>query len=149
MNNLFQPAAVEEVISRIGQLQPSSQRLWGKMDVAQMLAHCSSAMEMASGKFAAKRTMLGRIVGPRVRHLLMEDKPFSRNNPTSKELKVADQREFDREQERLVRCIREFHQGGESKCTTHAHPFFGALTPLQWSTGMYKHLDHHLNQFGV
>ena len=149
MNNLYQPVAVEEVILRIDQLQPLSQRLWGKMDVAQMLAHCSAALEMASGKFVAKRVLLGRIIGPRVRHVLIEDKPFSRNSPSSKELKVADQREFAREKERLVRCVRQFHQGGESGCTTHPHPFFGPITPLEWSTGMYKHLDHHLKQFGV
>ena len=149
MNNLYQPVAVEEVILRINQLQPLSQRLWGKMDVAQMLAHCSAALEMASGKFVAKRVLIGRIIGPRVRHVLVEDKPFSRNSPSSLELKVADQREFAREKERLVRCVRQFHQGGESGCTTHPHPFFGPITPLEWSTGMYKHLDHHLKQFGV
>ena len=149
MNNLYQPAAVQQVIARIDQLQPSSPRLWGKMDAAQMMAHCSTALEMASGKFVAKRTLLGRVLGPRFRHLLIDDRPFSRNNPTAKELKVADAREFAREQERLVRCVREFHQGGESGCTTHPHPFFGSLTALEWSTGMYKHLDHHLKQFGV
>ena len=149
MNNLFQPTAVDTLISRIDQLQPTSQRQWGKMDVAQMMAHCSVALEMASGKFAAKRTLLGRIVGPRVRHVLVEDKPFTRNAPSSKELKVVDQREFAREQERLKQCVREFHEGGESGCTTHPHPFFGPITPLEWSTGMYKHVDHHLQQFGV
>ena len=149
MNNLYQPVAVEEVILRIDQLQPLSQRLWGKMDVAQMLAHCSAALEMASGKFVAKRVLLGRIIGPRVRHVLVEDKPFSHNSPSAKELKVADQREFAGEKERLVRCVREFHEGGESGCTTHPHPFFGPITPLEWSTGMCKHLDHHLKQFGV
>lgn len=149
MNNLYQSASVEEVIARIDQLQPASQRQWGKMDVAQMLAHCSAALEMASGKFVAKRSLLGRIVGPRVRHILVEDKPFSHNSPSSKELKVVDQREFAREKDRLVRCIQEFHQGGESRCTTNPHPFFGPITPLEWSTGMYKHIDHHLKQFGV
>ena len=48
-----------------------------------------------------------------------------------------------------VAQMREFHQGGEAKCTRHPHPFFGALTPAEWSRGMYKHLDHHLRQFGV
>jgi Protein of unknown function (DUF1569) len=149
MNNLYQPAAVQEVIARIDQLQPSLPRLWGKMDAAQMMAHCSAALEMASGKFVARRTFLGRILGPRFRHLLTEDKPFARNNPTSNELRVVDNREFAREKERLVQCVREFYYGGEAGCTTHPHPFFGAITPLEWSTGMYKHLDHHLKQFGV
>ena len=118
------------------------------MDVAQMMAHCSAALEMASGKLVAKRTLLGWIVGPRVRHVLTDDSPFPRNSPTAKELKVRIC-DFTREHERLKQCVRQFHHGGESQCTRHPHPFFGKITPLEWSTGMYKHLDHHLKQFGV
>ncbi len=148
MKNLFEPDAMQEVVTRIQQLSPSSQRQWGKMDVAQMMAHCSAALEMASGKLIAKRTLLGRIVGPRLRHLLTDDTPFPRNSPTAKELKVGPC-DFTPERERLQQCVRRFHEGGESQCTKHPHPFFGEITPLQWSTGMYKHLDHHLKQFGV
>ena len=148
MRNLFQPEAVQEVIDRIEELEPTSQRQWGKMDVAQMLAHCSAALEMASGKFVAKRTLLGRIVGPRVRHVLTADTPFPRNSPSVKELKVG-ACDFTQEHKRLKQCVRQFHEGGESQCTRHPHPFFGKITPLEWSTGMYKQLDHHLKQFGV
>ena len=149
MKNLFEPGAKDEVLSRIERLQPSSQRHWGKMDVSQMLAHCSAALEMASGKIVPKRVLIGRLIGPLFRHLLTDDKPFSRNNPTSKELKIADPRDFARERERLSQCIQQFHKGGVSGCTRHPHPFFGPLTPMEWGTGMYKHLDHHLKQFGV
>jgi Protein of unknown function (DUF1569) len=119
------------------------------MDVAQMMAHCSAALDMASGKIVVKRTLIGRVIGPRFRHLMTNDKPFGHGAPTAKELKIVDLRAFAKEQERLKQCVREFHQNGESKCTTHPHPFFGPLTPLEWSTGMYKHVDHHLQQFGV
>ena len=44
-------------MTRIEQLKPSAQRQWGQMDIAQMMAHCSAALEMASGKFVAKRTL--------------------------------------------------------------------------------------------
>jgi hypothetical protein len=118
------------------------------MDVAQMMAHCSATLEMASGKFVAKRTLLGRIVGPRVRHVLSDDSPFPRDRPTAKELKVG-VCDFTQEHKRLKERVRQFHEGGESQCTSHPHPFFGKITPLEWSTGMYKHLDHHLKQFGV
>jgi len=148
MKNLFQADAVEGIMARIDQLNPSSRPHWGKMDVAQMLAHCSTTMDMASGKFVAKRMLLGRIVGPRVRHILTDDSPMRRNSPTVKELKVSAS-DFGREHERLKQCVRDFHEGGESRCTTHPHPFFGDITPIEWSTGMYKHLDHHLTQFGV
>jgi Protein of unknown function (DUF1569) len=148
MKNLFEPSAVREVMSRIEQLNPSSRRQWGKMNVAQMMAHCSAALEMASGKLVAKRTLIGRIVGPRMRHLLTNDSPFPRNAPTAKELKVGCC-DFTQERERLKQCVNQFHEGGESQCTRNPHPFFGRITPLEWSTGMYKHLDHHLKQFGV
>jgi len=148
MKSLFEPGAVQEVMTRIEQLKPSSERQWGKMDVAQMMAHCSAALEMASGKLVAKRTLLGRIVGPRLRHVLTDDSPFPRSAPTAKELKVGTC-DFMKERERLKECVRQFKEGGEAQCTRHPHPFFGKITSLEWSTGMYKHLDHHLRQFGV
>lgn len=148
MKNLFEPAAAQEVIARIERLTPDATRQWGKMDAAQMLSHCSAAMEMASGKFVARRTLIGRIIGPRLRHLLSDESPFPRNSPTAKELKVG-ACDFAQQRERLKQCVRHFHEGGEAQCTKHPHPFFGPLTPLEWSTGMYKHLDHHLRQFGV
>jgi hypothetical protein len=118
------------------------------MDILQMMAHCAAAMDMASGKLVAKRTLIGRIIGPRMRHVLTDDSPFPRNSPTAKELKVA-AHDFSHGQQRLKQSVREFHEGGETQCTRYPHPFFGNITPLEWSTGMYKHLDHHLKQFGV
>src|SRR5271157_6601156 len=67
MQNLFQEAAVEEVISRLDTLQPTSQRQWGKMDVAQMMAHCNAAMDMASGRLNIPRIFIGRVIGPFVK----------------------------------------------------------------------------------
>jgi len=147
MKNLFQADAVDEVMSRIDKLQPATQRQWGKMDVAQMMAHCSAALDMASGRLVRPRVLIGRLIGPMVRSIYSNDKPFSRSSPTDKSLVISDQREFSREQEQLKLRVQQFHQGGEAQCTRHPHPFFGSLTPHEWSTGMYKHLDHHLRQF--
>jgi len=149
MKNLFQPDAVGEVISRIDKLQPAAQRQWGKMDVAQMMAHCSAALDLASGRLVRPRVLLGRLIGPFVRPIYSNEKPLPRNSPTDEKLVFSDARDFHREQEQLKVRIRQFHQGGEAQCTKHPHPFFGALTPHEWGTGMYKHLDHHLRQFGV
>ncbi len=148
MRNLFETEAVDEVVSRIDALQPSAQRQWGKMDVSQMMAHCSTALDMASGRIQLPRLLIGRLIGRFIKPIFWNEKPFSRNNPTDPKLVVSDQRDFLREQERLKANVRQFHNGGESGCTKHPHPFFGDLTPPQWSRGMYKHLDHHLRQFG-
>ena len=53
MKNLFEAATAEEVKERMAQLRPDSERLWGKMNPAQALAHCSAAMEMAMGKISS------------------------------------------------------------------------------------------------
>ena len=149
MKTLFEKESADEVLARIDSLQPATQRQWGKMDVAQMMAHCSAALDMASGKLVLPRLLIGRILGRLVRPIYSNEKPFSKSSPTDPKLVVGDPRDFQREREQLKLKVREFQQGGEEKCTRHPHPFFGSLTPYEWGRGMYKHLDHHLRQFGA
>jgi hypothetical protein len=93
---------------------------------------------------------LGRIFGPMVKSkVLGDEKPMGRNAPTAKSLVVADERDFETERKRLCMLIDRFAEAGPTGCTTHPHTFFGHLTPEEWATLMYKHLDHHLRQFGV
>jgi hypothetical protein len=149
MKNLFEKDTLDEIEERIDKLQPAAERQWGKMDAAQMMAHCSATMDMASGRLDLPRVFIGRVIGPLVKPIFTNEKPFSRNNPTDKKLVVADARDFQRERETLKTKIRQFHEDGEAQCTRHPHPFFGSLTPQQWARGMYKHLDHHLRQFSA
>jgi len=69
MKNLFERETVDEVIARVDSLQPSCPRQWGKMDVAQMMAHCSVAMDMASGRLNPPRRFIGRLVAPFVKRM--------------------------------------------------------------------------------
>src|SRR5271165_5207184 len=88
MKNLFEQDTVDEVISRIDNLQPAAVRQWGKMDVAQMMAHCSSTMDMASGSLNPPRIFIGRLIGPFFKSILTNEKPFGKNTPTDKQLVV-------------------------------------------------------------
>src|SRR3954451_20076520 len=117
MKNLFQLQTVNEVFSRIDNLQPASQREWGKMDVAQMMAHCSITMDIASGRLNLPRVFIGRLIAPFFKPIFTNEKPFAKNGPTGKELVVADQRDFAREREQLKVKVRQFHEGGEAGCT--------------------------------
>jgi hypothetical protein len=149
MRNLFEPEAADEVLLRIDKLQPASQRQWGKMNVAQMMAHCSATLDMASGRLNPPRMLVGRLIGPLFKSVFTNEKPFSKNGPTNKKLVISDERDFRHEQEQLRLKVRQFHEGGEAQCTRHPHPFFGSLVPQEWSRLMYKHMDHHLRQFGA
>jgi hypothetical protein len=150
MKNLFEAARVEEVKRRMAQLRPDSERLWGKMNAAQALAHCSVAVEWAVGDRIPPRMFLGRIMGRIVKPMVVgNDEPMRRNSPTAKDLVVQGERDLVTERERLRGLIDRFAAAGPKGCTTHPHSFFGRLTPEEWATLMYKHLDHHLRQFGV
>ncbi len=153
MKDLFDPILVEETKQRILQLRPESERQWGSMAVAQTLAHCTSGVEMAMGVIRAKRapfpaSLLGRLIKPLV---FRDDKPMRRNSPSSPELFSVDltQCEFQRERSRLIAAIETFAGQGAACCASYPHPFFGPLKPEQWAILMYKHVDHHLRQFGV
>lgn len=151
MKNLFDAAVVKQVKARLGQLEPQSEALWGKMTAAQMAAHCSVSMQWAVGevepeKVALPLRVMGRLVKPMV---LRNDDPMRKNSPTVKSLIVADERDLDKERNHLSGLIDRFATGGAAGCTTNPHSFFGRLTPEEWAILMYKHVDHHLRQFGM
>ena len=148
MKNLFESATVEEVKERMAQLRPESERLWGKMNPAQALAHCSAAMEMALGEKVPPRILIGRLLGRLAKKsMIVNEKPMPRNSATDKSLVVKDERDFAVERQRLREFIDRFAAGGPGVCTKHPHFFFGPLTPVEWAALMYQHLDHHLRQF--
>ncbi len=150
MKNIFDTAAMDEVKTRLLRLRPESEQQWGTMTPAQTLAHCSAALEWAVGDRFPPRMLLGRIMGQLVKPMLLRnDEPMRRNAPTAKSLVVADERDLETERERLCGLIDRFAKAGPAGCTTNPHSFFGRLTPEEWAILMYKHLDHHLRQFGV
>ena len=120
------------------------------MSPAQALAHCSEAMYWAIGDVRPPRMFVGRIVGGLIKSkVLAEGEPMRRNSPTAKTLVIAGDRDLATEQTRLCGLIDRFVAAGPGGCTTHPHSFFGPLTPDEWAALMYKHLDHHLRQFGA
>ncbi len=150
VKNLFEAAMVEEINERMAQLRPDSERLWGKMNPAQTLAHCSVAMGMAMGEVRPPRILLGRLLGPLAKKsVIVNGTPMRRNSMTEKSCLVTDDRDFLLERQRLRESIDRFATGGPGVCTKHAHFFFGPLTPVEWAVLMYQHLDHHLRQFQV
>jgi Protein of unknown function (DUF1569) len=150
MKNLYEPVTVDELKNRMARLGPASERQWGKMNAPQALAHCSAAMEWAVGLSSPPRMFLGRIVGRFVKPLVLRDEqPMRRNSPTVKSLVMQDERDLGTERERLGGLIERFAAAGPKGCTTHPHSFFGRLTPDEWAILSYKHVDHHLRQFGV
>ena len=146
MDNLYDPTVLRSILDRITTLTASSARQWGKMDQAQMLAHCQAPLEIAVGKRHHKRGLVGFLFGGMARRKLLKPEPFGRNMPTAPFFKVTDARQLEPERERLLALVQEFHDRGPEGVAPE-HPFFGKLTPAEWSALQWKHLDHHLRQF--
>lgn len=150
MRSLFDAGTAETVKARVARLRPDSQRHWGTMTVAQAVEHLSRGLELATGERKPPRKLAGRIFGPIIKPLALgNDAPMRKNTPTVDEMQVSDERDLERERARLLALIDRFVAAGPAGCTDHPHAFFGRLTPDEWSILMYKHLDHHLRQFGV
>jgi hypothetical protein len=149
MKSLFDKESYEEVVQRMNALTPQSQHLWGKMEVAQMLAHCKEAFRVPLSDHKYPRIFMGVLMGWMMKSKLYNESPWGKNLPTAPNFLIKDERNFDTEKKELTEMITAFHTAGPGNVGKFPHPFFGSFTSDQWGKSMYKHLDHHLRQFGV
>jgi hypothetical protein len=150
MDSLFKQSDSQKIIDRINSLSNTSQSQWGKMNVSQMLAHCQVPLKVAFGEHKLKRGLISFLFGKMIKKKLIKDeKPFDRNLPTDKTFVVVDQREFEEEKKKLIELVKRFSHAGPSGVSNDPHPFFGNMTAKEWDIIQWKHLDHHLKQFGA
>lgn len=148
--SLFDQTTADEFIARINQLKPISRAEWGKMNVAQMLAHCQTPIRMANGSLVTKPNKIIRFLfGKSAKKQLLNDPVFKKNLPTFSEARIANERDFHKEKELLVELIHNFQKKGPEGVTKDPHVFFGEMSIRDWDILQVKHLDHHLTQFGV
>ncbi|MEQ1676824.1 MAG: DUF1569 domain-containing protein [Chitinophagaceae bacterium] len=147
IKNLFDASVKQEIISRINTLTPESQRQWGKMEVAQMLAHLQVPMGVALGTHTVKGNWFMKLILPLFKKNLYDEKPWKQGLPTDKTFVMTGQtKNFDTEKVKLLDMINSFT---EANMINEKHPVFGKLTKEQWSKASWKHIDHHLKQFGA
>ena len=146
-DSLFEPPGLAAMLARLDALRPDSVRGWGKMHVAQMLAHCQQPLRVALGELKLKRSLIGLLFGRMAKRQLL-GKPWKTGMPTAPEFRITDAREFAKEKAALRAIVERFGSGGPGALTKQAHPFFGPLTVDEWQRLQWLHLDHHLRQFG-
>ncbi|MEZ4803809.1 MAG: DUF1569 domain-containing protein [Gelidibacter sp.] len=150
MKSLFDSDTHQEVLKRLAQLDEHREPLWGKMNVAEMLNHSQFPLKVANGRMTLTETPnpFMKVVFKLYKSQLYNDKPWKQNLPTVKDFKVTEHSTFEEEKEKLIECINEF-QKKDLNLHWPEHPFFGKFSTDQWGKMQYKHLDHHLRQFGV
>lgn len=149
MKNIFDRETKEQIINRIDSLRLESKQNWGEMTITQMLAHLTRSIKIANGETILQRPLIGKILGPLLKPLYYNDRPYPKNLPLGKITIIPEPDQFEYEKNRLKSIVLSFSEGGESQASKHPHPLFGVLTPEQWGKAVYKHLDHHLTQFSA
>lgn len=147
---IFDKAVADELIARINSLSPQTQSLWGKMNVAQMLAHCNVTYEMAfENKHPKPNFFMRWILKAFVKKMVVSETPYKKNIQTAPAFIIADERDFDVEKRRLVQYLQKTVELGAAHFDGRESLSFGKLSKEEWNNMFYKHLDHHLKQFGA
>ena len=150
MKNIFHPQITHELIDRINELTAETTPRWGIMRVDQMLAHCSVAYEMAyTDKYPKPNAFMRFILKAFVKNSVVGENPYPRNGRTAPAFIIEERRDFETEKVLLIGYLEKTRDLGISYFEGKESLSFGALTAEEWNTLFYKHLDHHLTQFGV
>jgi hypothetical protein len=150
MKNIFDLQVTNEIINRINNLSPTTEHLWGKMTVSQMLAHCSVTYEFVFENIHPKPNPVMKIILKLfVKNSVVNETPYKKNLPTALAFLIKDDKNFENEKMRLINYIKRSQELGESYFAGKESLSFGKLTINEWNNMFYKHLDHHLSQFGV
>ena len=149
METLFQLTAAGEILNRLEKLQPDAKPLWGKMNVSQMLAHCQVPLQASLGEKQLKRTFMGLLFGKIGKKQVLKPEPFKKNLPTDPRFVIKNTPDFTTEKQQLSSLIQKFSITNSEEVAARPHPFFGKMTSDEWGWLQWKHLDHHLRQFGA
>jgi len=149
MPSIFNTSDNQDLISRIDKLAPNTAATWGKMNAAQMLSHCQAPMDVAFGDLKLKSNFLLLLVGRIYKKKILAAPGFKKNSPTAPDFLRNGECDFEKSKSELIQKINRFSEQGEKVIKMHKHPFFGNMTSEEWDILQWKHLDHHLKQFGV
>jgi hypothetical protein len=148
MKSIFDEESRANLITRVDSLTEHSTAQWGKMNVYQMIKHCSTWEEMVQGKHRYKQMFMGRIFGRMVlKSVLKDERPLKHNTPTIPDLIIREKGgNISTQKAEWISRIQEYSTFSNPG---FVHVFFGKMTEQQVGQLVYKHIDHHLRQFNA
>lgn len=141
----------QEIVNRIHRLNIDSKRKWGVMKVEQMMLHCDKVLQVACGKISLPKVnfLLYGIGILTKKEMAIFNNGIPPNMPTFRKLIVNFECSFEDSKSSLLKTLYEFKAILESGEVPNHHCLFGKMTLEDWAFLEYKHLHHHLKQFGV
>lgn len=151
MKTIFDPALRAKIEHRLKLLSPSSTPKWGKLTAGKMLPHCTDQIWLGLGKKKGEdhSSLIRRTIA---KWFVIYGTGFPKTGVKTIpemdwEVSGTQATAFEQDRKTLLNAIQDFCNRDARK-GFEAHPYFGRLTRDQWGVLVYKHLDHHLFQFG-
>ena len=147
--NVLDKDCSESIVSRVQKLRPETAPFWGTMTATEMLLHCNRINEhLLTAEPLRKGTRLKQYIGRWMTLYILPNFPKNARTPKRNDTKGQVNTEaFTEQLEQFIQLIRRFPL--HHKAIQLPHPYFGDLNTAQWGRANYKHMDHHLRQFGV
>lgn len=148
MRSIFQPSACEEVLARLDRLLPESPQKWGRMGAPEVLPHLADGLRQALGEIPAKPVKSPLAVFP-VNWLLIHVLPWPKGKAKSPgEFLKRKPTRWEADLSECKRLVKAVHLRGPH-ADWPTSPTFGRISGASWGVLAYRHLDHHLRQFGA
>lgn len=127
---------------------------WGKMNGQQMVEHVAEFLAVSAGKINFDLVTPVEHL-PKYKEFLLSDKEFRENTkaPASvisedaQPLRYANMPEALENLQQSIIAFENYFK--DDKIKTTLHPVFGELNFEEWVLLHYKHVTHHLRQFGL
>lgn len=150
MKSIFKPDTTIECLERINKISNETQPIWGKMNSAQMLAHLNVAYDLTFENNVVKNSFFMKFILEKfIKKIVTGEKPYKKNGRTAPSFLISDERDLENERQKLIDNIKKVEALGEAHFNGRVNQSFGVMTSQEWNNLFYKHLDHHLTQFGV
>ena len=143
---------VEPLERRISLLNADTPRRWGKMTAHEMVCHLSDSFSAMLGERPVSEPVSWSPLRRRItRYIALQTPlPWPKGVPTLPEVNphIGGTRptQFDLDRAQLTALLRRFVMPGTRYA---AHPMFGTMSRELWMIWTFRHVDHHLRQFGL
>lgn len=149
-SNIFTDLNYAQIVQRLNKLKGDAARKWGTMTPAEMLRHCRAQIDFILHPDPDAKIYKTMFRFSPVRFLALYGIPWPKNSKTAPEMdvtkKLKDTSDFEQEKQLMLEALGKLYHAENVEAI---HPLFGKMGKDNWGRVVWKHLDHHLRQFGL
>ena len=147
MGSLLNAKDRESILSRLLRLQANTRPLWGRFTAGAMICHVTTGVGQGLGEVELDPPS-GPLTHWPLNWLVIHVIPFPKNAAAAPDMLKRAPSTFDGDMATLRGMIARYADQDPKREWPESR-VFGRISGRSWGVLQYKHLDHHLRQFGL